>query len=154
VSSDRFRHPRRQQTTTAWDTVRAAGSPRDCFADEIAIDFPSVDQLVDRVRERFLGEPDAGDTLTTEVWLSSRDATIGAVVPLEVPVRGTCPACGGRGETWTEPCLVCAGSGDQLVRRPVRLSVPPGVANGARFHFRVNSPDAASVRVQVRVAIV
>jgi hypothetical protein len=33
------------------------------------------------------------------------------------------------------------------------VTVPPGVADGARFRFRVTSPDAAVVRVEVRVAI-
>ena len=151
MSRDQFRH---DPASATWDAIRTIDSPRECFADEIAIDFPSVDHLVERVRNAFLGEPDAGDTLMTEVWLSSREATRGTVVPLDVPLRGTCPMCGGRGETWAEPCLACAGSGDWLVQRSVRLSVPPGVADGARFRFRVSSPHAASVRVEVRVAIV
>jgi hypothetical protein len=28
----------------------------DCFADEIAIDFPSVEPVVERMRDAFLGE--------------------------------------------------------------------------------------------------
>jgi hypothetical protein len=39
------------------------------------------------------------------------------------------------------------------MRHPVRLSVPAGVADGARFRFRVSSPHAEPVRVEVRVAI-
>jgi hypothetical protein len=35
----------------------------------------------------------------------------------------------------------------------VRLAVPARVADGARFRFRVTSPHAASVLVEVRVAI-
>ena len=68
-------------------------------------------------------------------------------------MRGTCPHCGGRGETWTEPCALCCGTGESLFHHPVRVSVPPRVADGARFRFRVTSPDAAPVRVEVRVAI-
>jgi hypothetical protein len=33
------------------------------------------------------------------------------------------------------------------------MSVPPRVADGACFRFRIKSADAASVRVEVRVAI-
>jgi hypothetical protein len=128
-------------------------APRDCFADEIAIDFPSVGPLAEREREVFLGERPGIETLTAEVQLSRHDASIGAVVPLEVPLRGTCRTCGGRGETWTEPCAACCGTGDALVHHPVRLSVPPGVADGARFRFRVSSPHATPVRVEIRVAI-
>jgi len=123
------------------------------FADEIAIDFPAVDRLIDRVRSSFLGEAPVADTLTTEVWVSSSDASTGTIVPLDLRLRRLCPACGGRGECWSEPCSACLGSGDSVVHHPVHFPVPPGVADGARFHFRVSSPDAAPVRVEVRVAI-
>jgi hypothetical protein len=128
-----------------------------CFADEIAIDFPSVGNLVERVRDAFLAESgdhaEGPETHTAEVSLSRRDATIGTVVPLEVPLRGLCALCGGRGETWTEPCVECCGTGESLVQHPVRLAVPPGVLHGARLRFRVRSPHAAPLRVEVRVAI-
>ena len=137
----------------AWDLVGTAGVPDECFADEVAIDFPSVAPLVERQREAFLGEGEDVDLLTTEVSLSCHDAWTGTVVPLDVPLRGTCSSCGGRGETWAEPCDACCGTGDWLVHHPVRLSVPPRVADGARFRFRVTSPHAAPVRVEVRVAI-
>jgi hypothetical protein len=149
VNRDRHGH---QPTPTLWDTVRSDGAPDDCFADETAIDFPSVDHLLERERAAFLNERGA-DTLTTEVSLSRRDASNGIVLPLEVPLRGTCRSCGGRGETWTEPCADCNGTGNALVHHPVNLALPAGVADGARFRFRVTSPHAAPVRVEVRVAI-
>ena len=127
--------------------------PHDVFADEIAIDFPSVDCVVDRMRDAFLGEVVEGDVHCTDVLLSKREASDGLVVPVEVPIRTTCPECGGRGETWTEPCEDCCGTGASVFRHAVRVSVPAGVADGARFRFRVTSPDAAAVRVEVRVAI-
>ena len=127
--------------------------PHEIFADEIAIDFPSVDPMVERVCDGFLDERPGADTVTTEVLVSSCDAARGTIVPLELFVRGTCAICGGRGETWAEPCLACCGTGDTFVLRLVRFPVPPGVADGARFRFRLSSPDATSVRVEVRVAI-
>jgi hypothetical protein len=127
--------------------------PHECFADEIAIDFPSVGGVVDRMRDAFLGEVVEGDVHCTDVLLSKREASDGLVVPVEVPIRTTCPECGGRGETWTEPCEDCCGTGASVFRHAVRVSVPAGVADGARFRFRVTSPDAAAVRVEVRVAI-
>jgi predicted RNA-binding Zn-ribbon protein involved in translation (DUF1610 family) len=127
--------------------------PYECFADEIAIDFPSVEKVVDRMRDAFLGEHDDDEVMTKEVCLSSREASGGMVVPLEVAVRGTCPTCGGRGESWTERCDSCRGTGDALFRHPVRLTLPAGVADGARFRFRVKSPHTAPVRVEIRIAI-
>ncbi len=128
----------------------------DCFADEIGIDFPSVDHLVARERRAFLaGDSKAEDvnTLTRQLSLSSEDASRGAVVPLELLLRETCERCGGRGETWAERCAACDGSGDSVVPRWLSVVVPPGVADGTRLHFRVSAPREASVRVQVRVAI-
>jgi len=138
---------------TVWDTVPASTSAREWFADEIAIDFPAVDHAVERLREAFLGEQAQARTLTTEVLVSKHDATRGTVVPLAVPLRGTCVLCGGRGEIWTEPCRACGGTGDRLVHHPLRVALPPGVVHGARFRYRVNSPEAAPVRVEIRVAI-
>lgn len=125
----------------------------DCFADEIAIDFPSVGRVMERMRDAFLGEQSDADVLRADVSLSQREAFDGLVVPLDVPVRVTCPHCGGRGETWTERCDLCRGTGESLIHHPVRVSVPPRVADGARFRFRLKSPDASLVRVEVRVAI-
>ncbi|HTK30282.1 MAG TPA: hypothetical protein VL309_12050 [Vicinamibacterales bacterium] len=125
----------------------------ECFADEIAIDFPSVGHVVDRMRDAFLGEPADAGLLTREVSLSSREALDGRVVPVEVPIRTACATCGGRGETWTERCPSCRGSGDALVCHTLRVTVPPGVAHGACFRFRVTSPHASAVRVEVRVVV-
>ena len=125
----------------------------ECFADEIAIDFPSVGDVVDRMREDFLGERVYADVLRADVSLSQREALAGHVVSLRVPVRITCPNCGGRGETWTEPCALCRGTGESLFHQGLRVSVPPRVADGACVRFRLKSPDAASIRVELRVAI-
>ena len=129
--------------------------PHECFADEIAIDFPSVGRVVERMRDAFLGEADGGPggVHCAEVLLSKREACDGLIVPVEVPIRATCAECGGRGETWTERCDDCCGTGESVYRHEVRVTVPAGVADGARFRFRVTSPDAAVVRVEVRVAI-
>ena len=126
---------------------------RECFADEIAIDFPSVGLVVDRMREAFLGEREENEVIQAEVSLSREDAWRGLMTAVDVPIRATCARCGGRGETWTEPCERCAGRGESLFLHSVRVAVPARVADGATFRFRVRSPNAAPVRVEVRVAI-
>jgi hypothetical protein len=133
--------------------VAASATTPGCFSDEVAIDFPSVDELVPRVRDRFFGPcPDAG-TVTLLVSVSPREAFRGTTVPLEVPLRRTCDLCGGRGETWSEACVACDGSGHAIVRYPVRVSIPAGVIDGARLRVRVSSPLAMPVLVDVCVAI-
>jgi len=104
-----------RQTFRAFGSTAAAvagGAIRDdgsCFADEVVIDFPSVAPAVDRIRSAFLADERVA-ALSAAIQLSPREAMAGATVPLEVPVRLTCQSCGGRGETWTEPCARCAGS--------------------------------------------
>ena len=95
----------------------------DCFADEIAIDFPSVEPAVERMRDAFLGEHPDDDVLRTELLVSPHEAWDGLVVPIDVPIRGLCRHCGGRGN-WTEPCGDCRGTRAVLVHRAVRLAVP------------------------------
>src|SRR4051812_35462969 len=101
----------------------------DCFADEVAIDFPSVAHLVARVRRSFLADAsgERADTVKTEICLSTEDAHRGAVVPVTVMLRATCAECGGRGETWAERCRGCDGSGHAVVPRRLYVTVPPRI---------------------------
>jgi hypothetical protein len=136
-----------------WNASYRNDVPHECFADEIAIDFPSVQPVVERMRDAFLGEPSAPDVLTADLHLSPREAFDGLDVPLDVPIRTACPLCGGRGESWTERCHPCGGTGESVFHHVVRLAVPARVADGTRLRFRVISTYAATVRVEVRVAI-
>ena len=127
----------------------------DCFADEIAIDFPSVEPAVERMRDAFLGErPDDDDVLRREVRVSRREAWDGLV---GADRRADSRACAGTAaaaaKSGPSRARDCHGTGAALLHHAVRLTLPPGVADGARFRFRVSSPGAEPVRVEVRVAI-
>ena len=146
---------RRIENESEAATRRAGGpSPRfDWFADEIAIDFPSVGAVVDRMRHAFLAPDEEPRAFIKEISLSPLDALTGTVVPLDLPVRGMCQACGGRGETWTEPCLTCRGSGEALFTHAVQVLVPPRIADGACIRLQVSTPHAPPTRVDIRVII-
>jgi len=124
----------------------------ECFADEIAIDFPSVGRVVERMRDAFLGEPVDADVLRADVSLSQREAFAGLVVSVNVPVRVTCPHCGGRGETWTEWCHLCRGTGESLLHHPVRVTVPPRVADGSASGSRRPMPRRSASKFVSRFA--
>ena len=123
------------------------------FADEVAIDFPSVDGILGRMRKAFFGPEHGTSPLSTEVLLTANEAFRGVKIPLDVPVRYTCLICGGRGEVWMEPCTFCAGSGEGLCCHPVQLAVPPGVRHGTRLRVHVTPPYAPSTLVEIRIAI-
>ena len=120
--------------------------------DEIAIDFPSVANVLDRMRDAFFA---AGPvvTLSAEIVVSAREAFNGVTVPLDVPLRRTCRRCGGRGETWAEWCSGCGGLGEVAANQEMRVRVPAGVRDGATFRFSVAPPGAPVTVVQVRISI-
>lgn len=150
MNREPFRH---HSLRAAWHVARPAAT-RECFADEIAIDFPSVGHVVERMRDAFLGSDAGADVLATELRLSTVEARHGLTVPIEVPMPRPCASCSGRGGTWRDRCERCAGTGEWVDHHHVRVSLPPGVADGTRFCFRVTAPHAgASVRVEVRVAV-
>jgi DnaJ-class molecular chaperone len=70
-----------------------------------------------------------------------------------VPVRCTCRQCGGRGETWTERCGNCGGSGVEVLRHQVDVRVPAGAREGDRFQFSVSARHDVSTRIELRVRI-
>lgn len=123
-----------------------------CFADEVAIDFPSVDVALSRIRRAFLAD-ERPTQLSTTVRLSDREARTGATVPLDVPLHSTCRQCGGRGESWTEPCVQCEGSGAELYHQPLHVTIPAGVPDGARFQFSVTPREDLTTRIELRILV-
>jgi hypothetical protein len=122
------------------------------LSDEVAIDFPSVASVLDRMQTAFFGTIRAAP-LSAEILLTPQEAFWGTTVPLAVPLRRTCPRCGGRGETWEEWCALCGGSGELSAEHEVRVYIPAGVRDGARFRFSVSRPGASPTIVEVRVGL-
>ena len=129
-----------------------ARRPGDWLADEIAIDFPSVASVLDGMRQSFFGEM-PGAWLSAEIELTPEEAFWGAHVPFLVPMRGTCSACGGRGEAWEEWCDACGGTGEVPVEHPLRLRIPAGVRPGTSFRFSLMPPGTLPATVEIRVAV-
>ena len=129
------------------------GRGDDYFADEVAIDFPSVAGVVERMYDAFRGADDDVEPHQASLSVSPREAVDGLVAPLQVPIRHVCLACGGRGETWAESCEGCRGTGAALGHCHVHVMLPAGLRDGARFHFRLFTPLARPTRVELTVAI-
>ena len=125
---------------------------QDWFADEVIIDFPSIAPAVERMRQAFISD-ERPETLRADLELTDREAASGVTVPFSVPVRWTCSSCGGRGESWTEPCATCRGCGSELLRHPVQVTIPAGVRDGARFCFTVTQRHHRSTRVELRIVV-
>ena len=135
--------------------VRAADEPREdsrWFGDEVAIDFPSMAPAVDRMRSAFVAA-ERSTPLVASIHLSPYEARRGATLPLDVPVCCVCRTCGGRGESWSELCLTCAGSGSEMLSHPVHVSVPAGVCDGALFRFTVTPRHHPATRIELHVRV-
>jgi hypothetical protein len=140
------------------DAPPRADVGRVCFADEVAIDFPSPRAAIDRMRHAFLGDvPDPPVQL--DIWLSPFEAHRGHDVRVEVPLRRTCAVCGGRGEVWGDRCGTCDGVGHNSMRHTLHVAVPPGVRDGSCVNLTVAPHSArggsagAATRVELRVNI-
>jgi molecular chaperone DnaJ len=145
-----LRDPRQRRTYDA--RTASAHARADWLADEVAIDFPSVSSVLDAMRHSFFGAAPAA-ALSVEIVVSPQEAFWGVTVPLDLPLRGTCETCGGRGEVWTEWCSPCGGGGEVDTTHEMRLRVPAGVREGARFRFTVDPQSAPATVVEVRVRI-
>jgi molecular chaperone DnaJ len=143
-----LRDPSRRRSYNA-----RVGRQADWLADEIAIDFPSVSSVLDRMRHSFFGEGQ-GAALSAEVVLSGEEAFWGTDVPMRVPFHRTCTRCGGRGEVWTDWCGTCRGLGELTIEHEVQLRIPAGVQTGFRFRFSVAPPGSAPTFVEVRIRVV
>ena len=125
----------------------------DWFTDEVAIDFPSMARMLGRIQKDFFGLEQRELSLSTEVVLTVAEAFRGVKIPVDVPVRHTCPVCGGRGEILMDPCTLCWGRGERLYCYSIQVSVPPRVQHGTRLSVPVTLPYAPSMFVEVRIAI-
>ena len=65
----------------------------DCLSDEVAIDFPSVATVLDRMRHAFFGDSSIAAGVP-EVVVSPQEAFEGATIDVYLPDRGLCaPRC-------------------------------------------------------------
>jgi molecular chaperone DnaJ len=147
-----LRDPARRRAYDGRLLERTPSARAEWMSDEIAIDFPSIASVLDRMRDAFFGDS-VPVMLSAELVLTPQEAFWGATVPLRVPLRRTCPRCGGRGEVWSEWCVTCGGGGEVTHAHEMRLRVPAGVREGARFRFSAALPGAPTTLVEVRIAI-
>lgn len=145
--------PERRRSYDAGLRTRSAWTGRaEWFGDEIAIDFPSVSSVLDRMRHAFFGQLPLVN-LSAEIVLTAQEAFFGTRVPLSVPLRRTCPECGGRGETWDELCGACLGDGEAVAEHEMLLRIPAGVRESEVFRFCVMASGAPHTIVEVRIRI-
>jgi DnaJ-class molecular chaperone len=95
-------------------------------------------------RESFSPRERATDTeiqYRVAITLTGEEAWRGGEITLNVPFRGPCPFCGGRGRVELFSCPVCGGSGDITENLPLNVSIPPKVKDGTVLRVPFRGPD-------------
>ncbi|PYR88877.1 MAG: hypothetical protein DMF84_26420 [Acidobacteria bacterium] len=154
AGADEIKRAHRQLTRRYHPDIsgeEVAGCVVDCLADEVAIDFPSVSTVLDRMRHAFFGDQQA--RRVPDVFVTPQEAFWGATVPIALPIRRTCAHCGGRGEVWSDWCAVCGGCGDMPARHQVRLRIPARVHDGTRVRFRLAAPGIPDTIIDARIIV-
>ncbi|MCG5476692.1 MAG: molecular chaperone DnaJ [Sinorhizobium fredii] len=59
-------------------------------------------------------------------------------------IERTCPTCGGRGQTITDPCTKCHGLGRVTEERTLSVNIPTGIEDGTRI--RLSGEGEAGLR--------
>ncbi len=106
----------------------------------------------------FVQAPAAGDlrrpvqqgSLAGEILLTNEEAAAGGILPLDIPLRGSCPACNGTGGSAFD-CGRCGGDGAIERRLPIPVRIPQGIRDGAVFQVNVDEPGVASVLLTVHI---
>jgi DnaJ-class molecular chaperone len=106
----------------------------------------------------FVRQPAAGDlrrpiqpgSLSGEILLTAAEAAAGGILPLDIPLRGSCPACSGTGGSAFD-CGRCGGEGAIEKRMPIPVRIPHGVRDGAVFQVNVDEPGVSSVLLTVHL---
>jgi hypothetical protein len=140
-------------TPAAHARHREHGLGADWFADEVVVDFPAMAPVVERMREAFLAADRRLDRVSAAVRLTGSEACGGRRVPVDLALRCTCPRCGGRGETWSDLCVECGGSGHGLFLHQMHVFVPSGTRDGDCLAFTLAPAFATATRVELRVTV-
>jgi DnaJ-class molecular chaperone len=128
----------------------ASQGEADFFSDDVVINFPSLARAIERMRRPFV---ERDKVVMALVHLTLREAEDGAIVPVDAPVRRLCRSCRGHGETWTEICHCCEGSGTEIGHHRVQVALPASLADGARFYFTVNQRHEPPTQVELCVVV-
>ncbi len=122
------------------------------------LDLDARDDVFGALSWSFVRGPVAGDlrrpvqagSLSGEILLTADEAAAGGILPLDIPLRGSCPACSGTGGSAFD-CGRCGGEGTVERRMPIPVRIPHGVKDGAVFQVSVDEPGIASVLLTVHI---
>jgi DnaJ-class molecular chaperone len=92
------------------------------------------------------------EAVVLEVTLDRVQAAYGGWLPLRIPVYSPCAACHGTGGSW-DACEACSGSGLALEHRPMRIRLPPRVADGTVLQIPLRGLGIHNLFLEIRFRV-
>jgi molecular chaperone DnaJ len=118
---------------------------------------PSFDAMYDRFLRNFtgVGVPKAErlEGINFDLVLTPAEAAGGGSLEVGVPVFVPCPECAGSGRQWLFPCAACAQQGVLESERPVRIDVPPMIAEGSIIEVPLHGLGIHNFFLRLHVSI-
>jgi DnaJ-class molecular chaperone len=98
--------------------------------------------------------PRAGaEEIHVQVPLTQEQALRGGHIRLWVPVQIRCPACRGQGVAGFFECLHCYGSGAVAGERPLDVTFPGGLVDGAEGRVSLSRPGMRDLSLVLRFRV-
>ena len=113
------------------------------------------ENFFDQILNQFLNSdpfyPNIGDFKNQmELILTPEEARIGGIIPVEIPIRESCPTCRGKGSNLFFFCDKCGGSGSIEQTVEINIEIPPNVPNFSQFNFSIPGYGILNVVVIIR----
>jgi molecular chaperone DnaJ len=85
-----------------------------------------------------------------ELILTPEEARTGGVIPVEVPIRQSCPVCRGKGSNLFFFCDHCGGSGSISQHTVINIEIPPKVANLSQYTITIPAYGELNITILIR----
>jgi len=116
--------------------------------------FAGFDHLwADAFRDFSVGSERSHKDLFVEITLTPSEVRNGCEIPLEIPFLGLCRRCGGTGHVKGLICGLCRGRGEERLEKKIKVTIPPGVKNGAEIRVPLDDPDLEGIHLTATLKI-
>ncbi len=130
--------------------------PRSIFADIHSV-HPSYEALEMRLSRNFtgLGIPKAErpEGLSVEVILTPEEAAQGGFLSIGIPAYEVCRDCGGTGNNWLFPCLLCRGEGTVSRMQPLDVRIPQSLKLGVMPEVSLEALGINNLFLKIRLRV-
>ncbi len=139
------------------EAPHGAFHPLDVFETRDSI-RSSADALFDRLLRNFAAaaapKAERLEPLLCDVALTAAEATVGGVLPIQIPISAACRSCHGAGSVAGFSCRVCDAAGSIATQVVVTLRMPPRVQPGTIIEASLDRWGIRNLWLRARIGVV